>query len=182
MSPSYKSTIQDWAFCITGKKAQKHTLWLNWNEACKAIDKIEDRIKKIEKQDPNSDLLIKLKSDIKELEDQKSKINKSMNRDSFSDSNLAYQTLYIHKIGCPKTVYHQAIKFFHDMGKAEYKPEDFGFWAWGAQIFIIDKWLPHLEILDIEELNKEDILDIDERMCGKRGELMENFKDPAYNF
>lgn len=182
MSPSYKSTIQDWAFYIIGRKKDKHTLMTRWYEVCDEIAKLESQIEEIEKKNTSSGLLLTLKLQLQKLKDKRSDIGKSMSKDSFSDSNRGYGTLYIHKIACPKYVYRQAVGLFDAVHRQGYKKDQWGFWGWGKQVFIPDKWLSNLEILGVEDLNIKNVIDKYNRMDAERCEHMEHYKDPAYRF
>lgn len=169
MSPSYKSTIRDWAYYVMGKKSVNHPLKIQWGKLNDEMTQVEDEIERLERlksSDAHNNDQKELKDNIEKLHERLEKINNtrdkisdSMQEDSHQEATRGYKTLYIHKIYCPKSIYKQATELFHNAYAKGYMEGSLGFWGWGEQIFIIDKWLPHLEIISVEKKTIVDLLD-----------------------
>jgi len=89
------------------------------------------------------------------LENKESNMIDAHNKDSHAQSMCDYQTIYLYKIACPQFIFNLASNLYYQTYDQS-KGNDF-FWGWGEQIFIIDKWLPHLEILGVKKMTRQEL-------------------------
>jgi hypothetical protein len=144
-SPSYKSIINDWMPYVKSKKHKNHQLEKDWHATW---DKIHDLDYKKDKTDKDE-------IELKRLNEKIEKMRESFNSGQFQkDLDGGYRRLFIHKIECPKYVFNKSKELFNRIYESGYNQDNWGFWGWGAQIFIPEEYLSKLRILNVEELNE----------------------------
>lgn len=147
-SPSYRSIINDWSSYVMGKKHDPK-IKEQWNKAWDIIKQITDNNTKTAKNPEDQPKL-------DEANRMLDKIRPTIQSEEFEEANKGYQTIYIHKIACPREVYNEAMTRFTSAYKSGYQKDNFGFWGWGEQIFIDSDLLPSLKIISVEELTNKD--------------------------
>ena len=65
-----------------------------------------------------------------------------------------YQTIYIHKISCPKEIFDECVRLFRETEASGYRADNILFWGWGFQTFIPEEYLKQLEIISVEKLDE----------------------------
>jgi len=69
-----------------------------------------------------------------------------------------YKNIYLHQIICPKYIYDRCVDLYYQVRDSGYKKESFGFWNWGNQVFVPEKYLWKLHILSVKQLSQTDFL------------------------
>ncbi len=147
-SPNYNSLIQDWMPYVKGGKDRKHPLEKSLRSMYDELDKLEEisnRSEEIEKR-------------IVSLQERIDRMREKRDGDPHANTKDGYKTLYIHTVKCPKEIYELAKRDFNETYEND-PVKSFGFWAWGQQIFIEDKYLPELQIVKVKRLNESDYHD-----------------------
>ena len=149
LSQSYKSIINDWMFYVRDKKHENHELENQRQSLVKELYDLGDK-----ERTPEEDKKMKC------IQEKYDKISDATDRDEYIKSVEGYKTIYIHKVACPRPIYEIAEKLYNEAKQSEWgsKKSDFGFWAWGEQIFIPERYLPELKIIGVEELNVSQML------------------------
>lgn len=156
LSPSYKSLILDWASYVKNKKQRFHS------QGYTAIDRIHDKMDELKKQEQTYEVqqeLIALRQKYDELS------TKSAEKEDRQPKG--YSTLYIHSIECPMNVYNEC-KARMDIAYENDPVKSYGFWGWGAQIFIDAEFLPQLKIFNVKPINLTQFMDEYDSMVKNR--------------
>ena len=144
-SQSYNSLISDWMPYVKDRKESTHPL-------AKSISDLYDRLDKLEGvPNPSNEIILEINS----VRDRLERLKDKLNSDPHSKTMGGYKTIYIHTVSCPVDVYKLAKRNFKETYEND-PVKSFGFWAWGDQIFIEDKYLPLLEIIKVDTLNTSD--------------------------
>ena len=150
MSPSYKSLIRDWAGYVMGKK-HNTDLDIKRKEILRETDRIEG-IDGQYKKAHNPEEQAKLDELYRELD----KIDESMSSEGYRAATKGYGRVYVHKILCPKEIYEDCVRIFNEVYDSGYMSGAFGFWAWGAQIFVPAEYLKYLKIISVRSMTRDD--------------------------
>lgn len=159
LSPSYKSTIQDWASYVRGKKHKKHPLQSTRGALWDELDKLEKLT--------GDQITPEIQSRIEQINDRLDKTKEAFNSDEYSESIEGYKTLYLHSIQCPKEIYEESLKRMDEAYEND-PNKSLGFWGWGAQVFVDAEFLKQLKIINIQEFNVSQLLDEMKHMDFKR--------------
>lgn len=144
LSSSYRSIINDWGDFVIGKKNRKHPFMDYWHDLSDKLDELESKEVKTPKD----------KSEITRLRE---KIDEKRNTlEKFNEFDIGYKNIYIHKISCPKYIFDKSVNIFNDAYDSGFEKNNFGFWAWGEQIFIPSKFLDKLSIISVNKLTYKD--------------------------
>ncbi len=147
-SPNYNSLIQDWMPYVKGIKDSKHPLEKSLSSMYDELDKLEEISNRSEE----------IENRIVSLKERIDKMREKREGDPHVNTKGGYKTLYIHTVKCPKEIYELAKSDFNETYEND-PVKSFGFWAWGQQIFIEDKYLPELQIVKVKRLNESDYHD-----------------------
>ena len=152
-SPSYRSLIIDWAYYVLNKKHKDHPLE-------KTDKRVRDEIMMLEDKEDDKTITTEETERLKNLLDRERRIHETMSRKEYQKSTRGYQTLYIHTIWCPAETYKECEELFYAVADKRADPmENFGFWNWGAQIFIPDYLLKDVKIISVKEISAGELMD-----------------------
>lgn len=169
LSPSYKSSIHDWAFYVMSKKHKDHPLKKQQDRLFDEMHKLEDQ----QKVAPTPEIEQRLQ----EINEKIDKIRETVDLDNkaYWDSIKGYKTLYLHTIRCPIEVYEESKRLMESTYEDDPK-KSFGFWGWGAQTFVEAKNLPKLEVVDVKEFNMTQLYNEYKQLSFNR-----HLQDPTQN-
>ena len=146
LSPSYKSAIRDWAPYVKGKKHKSHQLDIQFKTL---IDEYYD-IDRSKEMTPEEEQYLQ------DLEAKIDKLRESRDSDDHQRTmEQGYKTLYVHKISCPRDIYKKSVELFMEAEK-ESNFSNWGFWAWGEQVFIPEQYLSALKVIKVETLTEKE--------------------------
>lgn len=89
------------------------------------------------------------------------------NNEDYWESVGGYKNIFVHRIECPVEIYEECRKRM----KQAYEDDpvkSFGFWGYGAQIFIDKEFLPQLKIFDVKKMNLSQFLNEYSSLVSKR--------------
>lgn len=142
-SPSYRSSIIDWCDVIKGRKLDNHPAQLRIDEIRRELDTVTDEAKE------------------DALHDELQERYKSLRTEEELGHGV-YKTLYLHKVSLPKATYKQCMEWFYGFEKREKEQTgeiNYGFWGWGAQVFIPAEFVNQIQILSVTELPQGEFID-----------------------
>ena len=145
-SPSYRSAIIDWADVIKARRNINHPAKIRANEILVELGGM------VEGENETRE---------KELWEELAKCNKSIEKSEKDEKNF-YHTLYLHKVSFPKSTYKQCMDWFYGFMEREKQEKgdiNFGFWGWGAQVFIPAELLNQIQIISVTELSEGEFID-----------------------
>ena len=66
-----------------------------------------------------------------------------------------YKVVFLHDYICPQWALKEAQDWFFSFMKTDENgiPENVGFWAWGDQVFIPEKYFPYLQLISIKQID-----------------------------
>jgi len=143
-SPTYKSIAKDWAPWVSRKKGRTHPLQKQWHDLWDRIFRLEDLKPKTPEQE----------EELERLEEKAEKMRASFEK--VEKERKGYSKVFVHKIACPIDIFKSYKQRMQQQLDESIKNDtvDFGFWAWGEQIFIDEADLPRLKVLKVEEWEK----------------------------
>lgn len=164
-SPSYRSLIIDWAYYVKNKKEDKHPLNKLHTEVVREIRLLTEKVSANIATDEE-------KQKLEHLDEKLDRINSSMSRDTFEKDKKHYQTLYIYTVSCPPDVYKEVQDIYYGTMKEESEKGElsYGFWGWGAQVFIPDYLLDQIKIIDVRKIDSGELSQ----------ELSDSYKKPRH--
>lgn len=150
LSTSYKSTIIDWAHYVMNKKHENHPLQKQISALCKKYRELEEQ----QKVTPAPEIELQMQ-DIDAKIDKLRETTKTENK-AYWESITGYKTLYLHTVLCPLEIYDESQKMMQEVYEAD-PIKSFGFWNWGAQVFIEAHDLSSLVVKSVDELSIGDL-------------------------
>jgi len=155
--PSYNSIAKDWAEYVISKKNNKHPLG-------KTHQEVLHEMRLYRHKELSEEETIKFNN----LKDKLDRINETMDSDAYQRSIGNYSKVYVHKVSCPKRILNDSIALMNEAYNSGYKEDDFGFWGWGAQVFIPQDFLNQLEVVGVEEWNNSKVAEESHKSWTKR--------------
>lgn len=71
------------------------------------------------------------------------------------NSDDIYKTIYLYTVKIPKTTYKKAKEYFNE--KIKESGDNFGFWSWGAQIFLTKDMVDDIQIVNVKKLSEGEV-------------------------
>jgi len=95
-------------------------------------------------------------------------------------SEGSYSKLFLHKVIAPEWVIKKCHKERYEVFKAEDEADEalFGFWGWGQQTFMPEKFFPYIKLVSIDEYDFEELQDLYDNAQRYRHNI-ENLSDPS---
>jgi len=150
-SPSYNGAVRDWANWVRDKK-----LFLD------DLSRRKDEVFKKQLEKENKYFLEELESDDEyiKIREELNRINDILINEKYTKSHKPYDFIWISKFIFPRWAFDEINKWFHSFMEYDKDglPKQIGFWAWGDQIFIPEKYFRYLKFVSTNKLTKKQIL------------------------
>ena len=151
-SPTFSSLIKDWAFYVFNKKTEDDTS-INRKKLFKLEDKIEDEYEKGIRQGniENDPEYINIMNKI-------DKMREIAEKPEYIKSRQPYKMLYINRFEFPKWASDEINEWFfgHMEEDKNGMPKNLGFWAWGDQIFVPQKYFKYLKHISSKPITMDE--------------------------
>lgn len=69
-----------------------------------------------------------------------------------------YKTIYLYTVKIPKTTYKKAKEYYNEKIKESGNGDNYGFWGWGAQIFLTKDMVDDIQIVNVKKLSEGEFL------------------------
>jgi len=163
-SPSYRSLVWDWAPFVLGKKDKTHPLEQRWDE-------LWDEYNHLSRETPEG------KARLAEIDSQIDKVRDRIGGEShYRRPSRRYKTVFVHRIAAPDWVVDEARECMRRVYNATPNNKiNFGFWFWGAQIFVEAHNLRQLRITSVKAFSRKGI----DKEIGLKAE---NYRDETKGF
>jgi len=89
-----------------------------------------------------------------------------------------FGTLYLHKISCPQKIFEKSMGLMHEEFDRQQRMgiDNFGFWIWGAQVFVPAMYLKNLTIVSVKKMGISDFCQKYQEGMNKRYRYMGTMK------
>lgn len=68
-----------------------------------------------------------------------------------------YKTIYLYTVKIPKTTYKKAKEYYNEKIKESGNGDNYGFWGWGAQIFLTKDMVDDIQIVNVKKLSEGEV-------------------------
>lgn len=68
-----------------------------------------------------------------------------------------YKTIYLYTIKLPKATYKKAKEYYNEKIKESGNGDNYGFWGWGAQIFLTKDMVDDIQIVNVKKLSEGEV-------------------------